>query len=177
MIYSEKIRLQLGTIGKNPTILRKIKIEGGQNIYIGDNFYCYWGVRMETYSEHNGVKFRPRICIADNVSMNPDCHLAAIDRIELHDGVMLASRVFITDHYHGEISLETIKQPPAHRILYSKGKVIIKKNAWLGEGVCVMPGVTIGENVIVGANSVVTHDIPDNSVAAGVPAKIIKQLL
>ncbi|MFK2395474.1 DapH/DapD/GlmU-related protein [Bacteroides fragilis] len=52
---------------------------------------------------------------------------------------------------------------------------MIKKNAWLGEGVAVMPGVTIGENSVIGANAVVTKDIPDNSIAVGIPAKVIKQ--
>lgn len=176
LIYSEKTRVKLGGLGQNPTILRPIRLLGGKNVFIGDNFYCYWGVRIETYSKHNGTQFHPSISIGNGVSINPDCHLAAINGIELHDGVMLASRVFITDHYHGTISQEAIEVPPGERILFSKGKVIIKRNAWVGEGVCVMPGITIGENTIIGANSVVTHDIPDNAVAAGVPAKVIKQL-
>ena len=57
---------------------------------------------------------------------------------------------------------------------YTKGEIIIGNNVWLGDNVCVLPGVTIGDNVIVGANSVVTKDIETNTVAAGVPAKEIK---
>ncbi len=60
--------------------------------------------------------------------------------------------------------------------MVSKGPVVIGNNVWLGNNVCVMPGVTIGDGAIIGANSVVTHDVPAYAVAAGVPAKIIKQL-
>lgn len=175
-LYSAMVVKHFAIVGKNTYIMRKIRILGGRNITIGDNFYCYWGLRIETYEEHNGYKFTPKIVIGNNVSINPDCHIGATNRIELHDGVLLASRVFITDHFHGQTNHEDLMIPPAKRILYSKGPVIIKENAWLGENVAVMPGITIGRNAVIGANSVVTRDIPDNAIAAGVPAKVIKQL-
>lgn len=59
---------------------------------------------------------------------------------------------------------------------YTYGKVLIKKNAWIGMGVTICPGVTIGENAVVGAGVVVTKDVPDNAVVGGVPAKVIKIL-
>lgn len=97
------------------------------------------GVRIETYSCHNGMKFNPQIIIGNNVSINPDCHIGAINRIEIHDGVLMASRVFITDHFHGKINREELLVSPQKRILFAKGTVIIKKcvvgrgsgcNAW-----------------------------------------------
>ncbi len=163
------------SVGDNAYIMSNIYVRGGQKIIIGNNFYCYWGGRIETYSCHNGMKFNPQIIIGNNVSINPDCHIGAINRIEIHDGVLMASRVFITDHFHGKINREELLVSPQKRILFAKGTVIIKKNAWLGEGVAVMPGVTIGENSVIGANAVVTKDIPDNSIAVGIPAKVIKQ--
>jgi len=60
--------------------------------------------------------------------------------------------------------------------LSSKGPIIIKKNVWIGDSVCILSGVIVGENAIIGANSVVTKDIPANSVVAGVPARVIRQL-
>ena len=66
--------------------------------------------------------------------------------------------------------------PPAERPLSSKGRVAIGKNVWLGANVCVLPGVNIGDGVTIAAGSVVTHDIPSYSMAAGVPARIIKSL-
>ena len=55
-------------------------------------------------------------------------------------------------------------------------EIRIKKNAWVGARVSILPGVTIGENAIVGTGSVVTKDVPDNAVAVGVPAKIVKMI-
>ena len=174
-LYTERIKKVFASVGDNAYIMSNIYVRGGQKIIIGNNFYCYWGVRIETYSCHNGMKFNPQIIIGNNVSINPDCHIGAINRIEIHDGVLMASRVFITDHFHGKINREELLVSPQKRILFAKGTVIIKKNAWLGEGVAVMPGVTIGENSVIGANAVVTKDIPDNSIAVGIPAKVIKQ--
>lgn len=174
-LYTERMKKVFASVGDNAYIMSNIYVRGGQKIIIGNNFYCYWGVRIETYSCHNGMKFNPQIIIGNNVSINPDCHIGAINRIEIHDGVLMASRVFITDHFHGKINREELLVSPQKRILFAKGTVIIKKNTWLGEGVAVMPGVTIGENSVIGANAVVTKDIPDNSIAVGIPAKVIKQ--
>ena len=174
-LYTERMKKVFASVGDNAYIMSNIYVRGGQKIIIGNNFYCFWGVRIETYSCHNGMKFNPQIIIGNNVSINPDCHIGAINRIEIHDGVLMASRVFITDHFHGKINREELLVSPQKRILFAKGTVIIKKNAWLGEGVAVMPGVTIGENSVIGANAVVTKDIPDNSIAVGIPAKVIKQ--
>ena len=174
-LYTERMKKVFASVGDNAYIMSNIYVRGGQKIIIGNSFYCYWGVRIETYSCHNGMKFNPQIIIGNNVSINPDCHIGAINRIEIHDGVLMASRVFITDHFHGKINREELLVSPQKRILFAKGTVIIKKNAWLGEGVAVMPGVTIGENSVIGANAVVTKDIPDNSIAVGIPAMVIKQ--
>ena len=58
----------------------------------------------------------------------------------------------------------------------SKGPVVIENDVWIGEGVCVMPGVRIGRGAVIGANAVVTQDVPANSVVGGVPAKLIRSL-
>ena len=65
---------------------------------------------------------------------------------------------------------------PAERRIITSQPIHIKRNAWLGAAVTVMPGVTIGENSIVGAGAVVTHDVPDNVIVAGVPARFIKNI-
>lgn len=65
-------------------------------------------------------------------------------------------------------------EPELRRYVYGK-PIVIKKKAWLGAGVTVLPGVTIGENAVVAAGAVVSKDVPRNAIAAGVPAKIIKK--
>jgi acetyltransferase-like isoleucine patch superfamily enzyme len=88
----------------------------------------------------------------------------------------MASRIFITDHYHGQINAEALKLPPANRPLHSPGPVIIEDNVWIGENVTIMPNVVIGKNSIIGANSVVTKSLAANCVAVGMPARVIKVL-
>ena len=107
--------------------------------------------------------------------MQHNCHIGCIESIEIGDNVLLGSKVYVTDHFHGSITKEDIDVPPILRPLSSK-PVKIGNNVWIGDNVCIMPGVTLGNNVIVGANAVVTKSFPDNSVIVGVPAKVIKML-
>ena len=112
--------------------------------------------------------------------MVSNCQVSCADRVEIGDGCLFGDNVFVTDNFHGGISGSSARAeldtPPALRRLSSKGAVKIGKNCWLGRNVCVMSGVTIGDGCIIGANAVVTHDIPAYSVAGGVPAKVIKKL-
>ena len=80
------------------------------------------------------------------------------------------------DHDHGKIEVTDLGLPPNKRKLYSKGPVIIGDNVWIGEGVCILSNITIGQNSIIAAGSVVTKSIPSNSVAAGNPARVLKIL-
>lgn len=142
-------------------------------ITIGNNFVAQRNLRLEAFQKTTDDTDL-KITIKDNVHINWDVHIGALDKIVIEDNVLIGSRVLITDHSHGRTEGTDLKLPPDTRPLYSKGPVIIHKNVWLGEGVCVMPGVTIGENTIVGANSVVTKSLPANCIAGGIPAKIIR---
>ncbi|MBQ8133030.1 MAG: acyltransferase [Clostridia bacterium] len=153
------------------------EVEGAKYITIGNNFRSKPRFHIAAIEVHNGLHFSPDIIIGNNVSINYDVHIACIDRIEIGDGTLLASKVFITDHNHGDTDIQTLKIPPQDRKLISKGPVVIGKNVWIGENVCIMPGVVIGDNCIIGANSVVTNSIPAYTVSAGVPAKIIKKFI
>ena len=150
---------------------------GAKNIKVGNNFKCQKRVRIETFLIDKYYQNKPIISIGDNVYINWDCHIGGINKIIIGNNVLIGSKVMIIDHQHGEITNEALKLPPAIRPLYSKGPVIISDNVWIGEGTAIMPNVTIGKNSIIGANSVVTKDIPDNCVVAGIPARIIKYLV
>ncbi|MHB9057057.1 MAG: LbetaH domain-containing protein [Paludibacteraceae bacterium] len=166
-----------GAIGKESYIEWPFQITGQENMYIGDNFSALSSLRMETFNQYKNQIFSPKLIIGKNVAFNNDCHIGCINRIEIGDNVLGASRIYITDHYHGEISSGDLNVIPVLRPLYSKGPVVIKNNVWIGEGVTILPGVTIGENSIIGANSVVNRDVPANAVVAGVPVKVIKILM
>jgi acetyltransferase-like isoleucine patch superfamily enzyme len=175
-IYSFWISNEFKKIGENFSVASPVYLIGGKNISIGNNVSFDQRLRLDTIEEFFGDKFTPEIKIGNNVSIQKDCHIGAIHKIIIGNNVLLASKVYISDHSHGEINADAIKLPPAKRRLYSKGPVIIEDNVWLGEGVVVLPGVTIGENSIIGANAVVTKSIPRNCVAGGNPAKIIREI-
>jgi acetyltransferase-like isoleucine patch superfamily enzyme len=175
-VYSSIVRRSLRKCGSDFKVGYPSTFYGTGSIEIGENFNSFARLRLEAFKEHNGVRFEPNLIIGNNVSMNYDCHIGCINKIVIEDNVLIASKVFITDHSHGDISNEAFLIPPSKRILSSKGPVIIRKNVWIGEGVVIMPNVEIGENTVIGANSVVTKDIPSNSVVGGIPAKIIKTI-
>ena len=82
----------------------------------------------------------------------------------------------ISDNSHGEANKELLNIAPKCRPLFTSGPVIIEDNVWIGEGAMIMPNVHIGKGSIIAANSVVTKDIPPYSIAAGVPAKVIRTM-
>ena len=135
-------------------------------------YYC----RLEAYPIGNNnskvLKF------GDNVQINDFVHIAAAKNVEIGNNVLIASKIFISDICHGEYAdIENMSDPNEHpndRKLSAK-PVIIHDDVWIGEMVSILPGVEIGKGSIIGANSVVTKSIPEYSIAAGNPAKVIKQ--
>ena len=165
------------SLGENSRLPDQRIIKNPQYISIGKNFSAMKNLRIEAWDEYAGEKFHPQIIIGDGVKMNTDIHIGCINEVVIGNNVLFASRIYISDHSHGEITKEALSLPPSFRPLKSKGPVIIKDNVWIGEGVAILPGVTIGENCIIGANSVVTKSVPANCVIAGNPAKILKILV
>ena len=111
--------------------------------------------------------FGNRVKMGSGVFINHSAILSASGGIEFEDGVQVAPGVRIATINHDFNERHT---------KYTYGKVLVKKNAWLGMNVTICPGVTIGEGAIVGACAVVTKDVPPRTVVAGAPAKIIKEL-
>lgn len=112
--------------------------------------------------------FGKNITLGKNVFMNTGCSFQDRGGITIGDGTLIGMNVSISTLNHG-FSLET-------RNTTYPSPVVIGKNVWIGTGANILPGVTIGDNSVVAAGAVVTKDIPDNVVVAGVPAKVIKNI-
>jgi acetyltransferase-like isoleucine patch superfamily enzyme len=151
-------------------------ITGHRHIHLQGSFAALARNRIEAIARHHGQTYEPRIVFGDGVSLEYDCHIGAVHRVEIGHRVLIASRVYICDHSHGGTTAADLALAPNDRPVVSKGPVIIEDDVWLGEGVAVMPNVRIGRCSIIGANSVVTRDIPPYSVAAGAPARVIRTL-
>ena len=111
------------------------------------------------------------ISIGEGTFLNIAVMVAAMDRVEIGAHCMLANGCFVTDANHRFDDPET---PITWQGFTSKGPTTIGDNVWLGANVVVTSGVTIGERCVIGANSVVTQDIPPYSIAAGAPAKVLR---
>ena len=106
------------------------------------------------------------IHLGKNVFANHGLTVMSVGTVTIEDGVMMGPEVGLFTVNHEPKNIRTIMTKEIH----------IKKNAWIGARVSILPGVTIGENAIVGTGSIVTKDVPDNAVAVGTPAKIVKML-
>lgn len=156
---------------------RYSRLKGLAFMQVGKDFQVGDSLWMEAITRYEDQVFQPRIVIGYSVRASNWVHIAATHYVEIGDHCLIGSKVIITDHGHGQYggSHSSPLEPPAKRQLDSNRKVVIGRNVWLGDGVVVMPDVTIGEGAVIGANSVVSRDIPPFTVSIGAPARPIKQ--
>lgn len=114
------------------------------------------------------TNFGKFIRIGKNVFINHCCSFLDMGGITLEDNVLIGPKVNLITENH--------PQDPANRRALITKPIVIKRNAWVGAGATILPGVTIGENAIVAAGAVVSKDVPANSIVGGIPAKIIKTI-
>lgn len=148
-----------------------IFLRGRANIVFGSGFTCGYLVRLDAFGAG-------RIRFGRNVQLNDFVHIGAVERVDIGDNVLIASRVFIADHDHGSYGADprsnSPSMPPADRPVHA-GPVTIGNNVWIGENVSILSSVEIGEGCIIGAGSVVKSSIPRNSIAVGIPARVVKR--
>ena len=168
--WTRVYRRCFGRVGSGCAIARADQVLNPERIFVGDWVGIGHGARLDAFTEHAGDYYDGRIYIGDGTSIQPFIHLAAAGTLRIGRHVLVASRVFISDHNHtyANPTLSVGNQPLA------VAPVAIEDFVWLGENVVVLPGVTIGHHAIIGANSVVTHDIPAYAIAVGAPARVIK---
>lgn len=147
-----------------------IDIRNKKAMSFGKNFTTGKYCRIETDRK---IK-KKTLIIGDNVQINDFVHISAWNKVIIGNDVLIASRVYISDVSHGNLNLYDISIPPKKQPLHFK-EVIIEDKVWIGENVCILPGVNIGKCSIIGAGSIVTKDVPPYSIVVGVPAKVIKK--
>jgi len=114
------------------------------------------------------VNYGKNTKIGKNVFINFDCVFLDLGGITIEDNALISPKVSLLSEGH--------PVSPNDRQSLVPGPIHIKKNAWIGAGATILPGVTIGENAVVAAGAVVSKDVPDNTIVGGVPAKIIKSI-
>lgn len=154
--------------GKKSVIISSLKVEGYDKIEIGENVYVGYKSWIAAVPINSG---ECELKIGSGSRIGNFNHIYATESIIIGENVLTADHVYISDNLH---NYNDILVPILKQSIKQIETVNIGDGTWLGENVCVL-GVKIGKNCVVGANSVVTKDIPDYSVAVGAPAKIIKR--
>jgi acetyltransferase-like isoleucine patch superfamily enzyme len=137
-------------------VARQGEIRFGRFVWIGD------GTKIRC---HEG-----EVEIGSKTVMGQECTISAYQRVRIGEQCVIADRAMFIDFDHGVVEVE---RPIRLQGIY-KRDVVVGSNVWIGYGACVLRGVSIGDNAIVGTNSVVTRDVPANAVVGGVPARVLR---
>ena len=140
----------------------RVHVSGTANIKLGKR--CRLGMEVELRTVEAG-----RIHIGEDTRLNKGCTLTSYAQIRIGDFTIIGEFVSIRDANHGLKRGEPMRYQP-----HTCKPILVGRDVWIGRGSCILPGVTSGEGAVIGANSVVTRDVPDFAIAAGVPAKVIK---
>lgn len=164
-------RTQFAHFGDS-VIIAPTRLSGTRLISIGDDTV------IDHYCELNAAADGPTpdgpvLIIGNGCRINGFNRIGATKRVEIQDHVLMASNIFISDTDHGYMDTSV---PILSQANECRGPVVIESGCWIGDGVKILGGVTIGRNSVIGANSVVTTSIPPFSVAAGAPARVIRNL-
>lgn len=148
-------------------------VRGGAYIRFGKDFTSGVGLRVDAFGVND-----VQVIFGNNVQVGDYVHVAAVQSVVVEDNVLIASKVYISDHDHGSYGGVPLSQSRPDEVQVDRelasAPVVIGRNVWVGENVCILKGVTIGRNSIIGASAVVTRSVPENCIVVGSPARIIK---
>ena len=166
------------TIDLPRRIINPERISLGDHVWLGPGSFIvavkqYPGTSLRHPEKRHDVQsYSSHIRIGHRVTSSGSLVIGAAQHVEIGDDVLLAMNVTILDNLHGyENAEEPYKYQPLQRI----APVEVGRGCWIGQNAVILPSVKIGEMSIIGANSVVTHSIPERSIAVGAPARVIKQ--
>jgi acetyltransferase-like isoleucine patch superfamily enzyme len=157
--YGRRLRLDgLAFIGPNVVLQigRNARVELGRWSWVGH------GTKIRC---HEGV-----VSIGAKTVLGQECTISAYQHVEIGRECVIADRVMLIDFDHGIVEVD---RPIRHQGIY-KRDVRVGNNVWIGYGACILRGVTVGDNAVIGTSAVVTKDVPPNAIVGGVPARIIR---
>lgn len=154
------------------------RLRGTKSIKVRAGAYINRNAWIDAIYSFGGQDFNPLIDIGRNFCAADGLHISAINSISIGDDCLFGSGVYISDHNHGSYKADMqsdVNEAPIKRRLTSFGKVDIGSKVWLGDNVIVVGSVSIGSGSVIGANSVITKDVPPNVMVAGSPYRILKK--
>ena len=166
MFHARRLR-RVGTA----TIVQKPLFWTPEFIELGDRVLIWSGCRIEGIDRYGDSLYQPSICLGHDVSLQQSCHIVIATTLEIGANTTISSNVFITDsdHGHEEVGVNVLRQP------LKIEQTTIGHGCFLGVGARILAGTRLGNNCVVGANSVVRGSFPNGCVIAGVPARIVRR--
>ena len=167
LVYTLLVRHKFKHIGKKTILFAPMQLDGTKNISIGSQTFIgeHSWLCVNEKSQGQGLK------IGNEVIIGHYAHIVAYKDVLIEDSVLLADHVFITDSAH---KYDDIFMPISKQEIAANKSIVIGMGSWIGENVSVLCA-SIGKHCVIGANSVVTKNVPDYSIAAGNPAEVIKR--
>lgn len=166
LLYNNRFR----HIGIHSIVKRPIRILGGKKILIGDYVIILDGLRIEALTRYNQQRFSPELVIEDGVRIGQNVHIVCAERVILHKDVSVGPYTMINDSKHGYNRPDL----PLYQQDIQTKPIEIGEGTIIGMGVCILPGVTIGRHCFIGANTVVSKNIPDNSIVAAQRPRVVQ---
>ncbi len=155
--------------GRGTSVIFPAGVDGAANITLGDDVYIAYKTFLAALP-HTGHQ-DCRLAIGKGSRIGRFNHIYATRSVVLGENVLTANNVYISDNLHDYRNPDV---PILHQPIRQNREVMIGDGSWLGHNACVL-GARIGRNCVIGANAVVTRDLPDHCVAVGVPAIIIRR--
>jgi len=163
LYYTLRLMARVGAMDITVQCDGPVSVSGTGTITIGSR--CRIGAHTELQANESG-----RIVLGSDVRINRGCTIVSYSHVAIGNCSIIGEYVTIRDANHGMDPSAPMRWQP-----HTSAPVTIGEDVWIGRGACILAGVSIGCGAVIGANSVVTHTVPDMCIAAGIPAQIIRQ--
>jgi carbonic anhydrase/acetyltransferase-like protein (isoleucine patch superfamily) len=169
-MFSAALRSSFAELGERSLIQRPARLDGTKRIAIGAHVFVGAGSWLQVLDEASGEG--PALRIGSDSSIAGACAIIAAASVRVGRSVLFARNVYVSDHNH---AYRDLARPVLAQGIDSVAPVVIEDGTWLGQNVVVCPGVRIGAGAVIAANSVVKSDVPSHCLAAGAPARVVRE--